>query len=363
MSRIEVLTVALAVGLVVALAPRSVLAQSTESAASSGAAVPDADALAARAKSLFGPLPSEAPNPANPATPAKVELGRLLYYDPRFSLSQEISCNTCHPLDRFGADGEPTSAGHRGQRGARNSPTTYNAALHVAQFWDGRAADVEAQAKGPVTNPVEMAMPSEQYVVRVLRSIPGYAPLFAKAFPGEAEPRTFDHFAQAIGAFERGLLTPGRFDAFEQGQLDALTPAEQKGLARFIDTGCIACHNGPTLGGRQYQKIGVVIPYPTKDAGRYDVTKQETDRAVFKVPSLRNVAMTAPYFHDGKVATLDEAVGLMAHHQLGKELTPEQRAEIVTFLGALTGDVPKDYVAKPVLPASGPTTPKPNEGA
>jgi cytochrome c peroxidase len=344
---------ALVLSAVVGAAPVSALAEP---------AAPAPDALAARARAIFGPLPTEAPNAADTSTPDKVELGRMLYYDPRFSLSQTISCDSCHRLDRFGVDGEATSAGHRGQRGARNSPTTYNAALQFAQFWDGRAADVEAQAKGPVTNPVEMAMPSERYVVRVIESIPGYVTRFQKAFPGDPQPVSFENFAKAIGAFERGLVTPGRFDRFQDGALDALSPEEQQGLATFMDVGCVACHNGPTVGGRQYQKIGLVNPYPTQDVGRYAVTKDEADRQRFKVPSLRNVAHTAPYFHDGSVKTLPEAVVLMAHHQLGKELSSEQTQEIATFLGALTGDVPEAYVARPALPPSGPTTPRPDEG-
>lgn len=360
MSRARSLSLVLAFGLL--FAQGAALAETPETKAAAPPPAPDPAALLARAKAVFGPLPAEASSPASPSTPAQIELGRVLYYDPRFSLSQQISCNSCHPLDRFGVDGEATSPGHQGQRGARNSPTTYNAALHFAQFWDGRAADVEAQAKGPVLNPVEMAMPSEKYVLRVIRSIPGYAPLFEQAFPGEAGPINFDNFARAIGAFERGLLTPSRFDAFQKGKLDALTPAEQQGLATFMDVGCITCHNAPTIGGQQYQKIGLVHPYPTADLGRYQVTKNDADRYFFKVPSLRNVAETGPYFHDGQVRTLSDAVGLMGHHQLGKELDAAQRSEIVAFLGALTGEVPKAYVARPPLPPSGPTTPKPGEG-
>jgi cytochrome c peroxidase len=175
---------------------------------------PDREAVQTRAQAVFAPLPDEVANPENPVTDAKVVLGRTLYFDPRLSKNHDISCNSCHPLGRFGADGESTSPGHRGQRGGRNSPTVYNAAVHLAQFWDGRAADVEAQAKGPILNPIEMAMPSEAAVLDVLDSIPGYAPLFAAAFPDTAEPITYDNLARAIGAFERRLLTPTRFDAF-----------------------------------------------------------------------------------------------------------------------------------------------------
>jgi cytochrome c peroxidase len=316
----------------------------------------------AKAKALFGTLPTEATSPANPVTDAKIALGRTLYYDARLSKNQHISCNSCHPLAHFGADGEPTSSGHKGQRGDRNSPTSLNAALHLAQFWDGRAADVEAQAKGPILNPVEMAMPSEAAVLAVLDSIPGYAPMFAAAFPGEAKPITYDHLARAIGAFERRLITPAPLDRFIAGDAAALSDAQLAGLARFVDTGCTTCHVGPAVGGGMYQKLGLVKPYATQDAGREKVTGNAADRGVFKVPSLRNVAKTGPYFHDGSVATLPEAVRLMARHQLGRELDEKSVNEIVSFLGALVGTVDAKYVAMPALPANGPKTPKPDPG-
>lgn len=321
---------------------------------------PDDAALAARAKTVFGVLPEKADHPDNPITEAKVALGRALYYDTRLSKNHDLSCNSCHALDRFGVDGAPTSTGHKGQKGNRNAPTVYNAAIHVAQFWDGRAKDVEEQAKGPVTNPVEMAMPDEARVNAVLRSIPGYRPMFEAAFPGEKDPVDFDHAAQAIAAFERTLLTPSRFDQFVAGKHDALTAEEKAGLKTFMDVGCITCHMGPGIGGSMYQKLGLVKPYETQDLGRFEVTGNEADRHVFKVPSLRNVARTGPYFHDGSVATLEEAVRLMADHQLGKELTDAQVREIVAFLNALTGEVDPARIARPELPESGPDTPKPD---
>jgi cytochrome c peroxidase len=321
---------------------------------------PDAAALRQRASGIFGTLPDEATSDANPVTDAKIALGRALYFDPRLSKSQEISCNSCHDLARHGVDGEPTSPGHKGQRGDRNSPTVYNAALHVAQFWDGRAADVEAQAKGPVLNPVEMAMPSEEAVVAVLRSIPGYPPMFAAAFPGEADPVTHDNMARAIGAFERRLLTPSRFDAFLEDQDGALTPEELAGLQVFLDAGCTSCHTGPAIGGAMFQKLGAVKPYPTKDPGRAKVTGNPADEGVFKVPSLRNVATTGPWFHDGSLTRLDEVVVIMARHQLGRELDADQVASLVAFLGSLTGSVDPQYIAKPEIPPSGPDTPKPD---
>lgn len=275
-----------------------------------------------RASQNFGVLPAEAVSAENPVTPEKIELGRRLFYEPRISISRKLSCNSCHGLATFGVDNEPTSVGHDGQRGARNSPTVYNAALHFAQFWDGRAPNVEEQAKGPVLNPVEMGMPSPEVVNQRLAEIPGYAPLFAAAFPGEKDPIHYDNFAKAVGAFERRLLTPSRFDEFLDGQADALTDAEVAGLAKFMDTGCPTCHMTATIGGQMYQKLGLVHPYESKDLGRYDVTKQDADKYFFKVPSLRNVEKTGPWFHDGSVTTLSQAIDLMAWHQLGKKLEP-----------------------------------------
>ncbi|MCA9510565.1 MAG: cytochrome-c peroxidase [Myxococcota bacterium] len=324
------------------------------------AAPSPAEALAKRANAVFGVLPAVAESANNVDSDARVELGRALYYDKRLSKNHDVACNSCHQLDRFGVDGEPTSPGHQGQRGDRNSPTSLNAALHIAQFWDGRAADVEAQAKGPVLNPVEMAMPSAEAVESTLRSIPGYAPMFEAAFPEEDQPVTFDNMALAIAAFERRLVTPGAFDAFLRGDAGALDAQQQRGLATFMDTGCITCHNGPTIGGKSFQKLGLVHPYETADLGREKLTGNASDRHVFKVPGLRNIAETGPYFHDGSIATLDEAIRLMAHHQLGKELDDAQVADIAAFLRALTGDVDADLVAMPELPESGPSTPAPD---
>jgi len=318
------------------------------------------DAVQQGAKALFGVLPAEAPNAANPVTDAKVDLGRLLYFDPRISKSQQISCNSCHKLDSFGVDNEATSPGHKGQRGGRNSPSVYNAAFHVAQFWDGRAADVEAQAKGPVLNPIEMAMPDPDHVLTVLRSIPGYAPLFAKAFPGDKDPITYDNFGNAVGAFERRLTTPSPFDAFLGGNLDALTDSQFAGLAKFIEVGCPTCHMGPTVGGLIFQKLGLVNAYETKDLGRFEATRKETDKHFFKVPSLRNSAETGPWFHDGSIKTLDEAIRLMAWHQLGKKLDAADVTSIVAFLNSLTGKPDATYIAQPKPLPSGANTPKPD---
>ncbi len=308
---------------------------------------------------MFAPLPAVMASAKNPVTEEKVKLGRMLYYDPRLSKSQEISCNTCHLLDRFGVDGEPTSDGHNDQQGERNSPSVYNAAGHFVQFWDGRAPDVEEQAKMPVLNPIEMAMPSEARVLKVLKSMPEYVAAFRAAFPDGQDPVTFDNMAKAIGAFERKLVTPSRWDQFLKGDATALSEAEIRGLEQFLNQGCESCHMGPYLGGNLYQELGVVKPWPdTSDKGRYEVTGNEADKMVFKVPSLRNVAETAPYFHDGKVASLGEAVRLMAEHELGAQLTAEQVDSIIAFLSALTGEIPADYIKEPELPESTAQTPK-----
>lgn len=292
-------------------------------------------------RGLFAALPATAENPKNPITPEKVALGKTLFNDTLFSLNKDISCNSCHGLTTYGVDNEPTSSGHKAQRGGRNSPSVYNAALHFAQFWDGRAADVEAQALGPVLNPIEMAMPAENIVIERIKADKNYPTLFKAAFPGEADPISFNNFGKAIGAFERTLLTPSRFDDYIKGNDKALTAAELKGMATFRDVGCVACHNGATVGGQMYQKLGLIKPYPTKDTGRFEVTKNEADKYFFKVPSLRNVAKGAPYFHDGSIKTLEEAVKLMGEHQLGRQLTDEQVKDLVNFLNALTGELPK----------------------
>jgi cytochrome c peroxidase len=285
----------------------------------------------------------------------------MLFYEPRLSKSQTISCNTCHKLTNYGTDEEPTSTGHKGQRGDRNSPTVYNAALHFVQFWDGRAADVEEQAKGPLLNPVEMAMPSATRAIAVLKSIPEYLEAFQRAFPNEKDPVTFDNMANAIGAFERRLLTPSPWDSFLKGDQAALTAEQKAGFNTFVAAGCQTCHAGVLLGGNLYQKLGATKPYPdAADPGRYKVTKNESDRMVFKVPSLRNVAKTAPYFHNGRVPVLEQAVSQMAEYQLGRQLTDAEVRSIIAWLGALTGEIPAAYIKEPPLPKSTARTPRPD---
>ena len=312
---------------------------------------------------LFNPLPSEMASEKNPITDEKVRLGQMLFHDTRFSLTRKNSCNSCHNLQTYGVDNQQFSTGDAGGKGGRNSPTVFNAALHIAQFWDGRAADVEEQAKGPVLNPVEMAMPSADEVVKVIQSIPGYVTMFKEVFPNDPDPVSYDNFARAVGAFERKLVTPSRFDAFLNGDEEALTTPEKIGLNNFLGAGCATCHNGPALGGQLYQKLGLVNPWPElKDEGRAEVTKQEADKFMFKVPGLRNVAKTYPYLHDGSITDLKKLTSMMAEYQLGRKLDENQIDSIVTFLNVLTGDLPADLVVKPELPADGPDTPKPKGG-
>lgn len=299
---------------------------------------------------IFGKLPEEAPPTGYEMSDELIDLGRMLYYETRLSFNGNMSCNTCHGLNNYGMDGLRFSFGHTGNPVGRNAPTVYNAALHATQFWDGRAADVEEQAKGPILAGGEMGMPSAEFVVNVLKSIPAYLPYFEAAFPGDSDPITYDHVGQAIGAFERRLMTPGRFDEFLAGDETVLTDQEKRGLALFIDTGCIACHKNPALGGDMFARLGSAEPYVTNDLGRFAVTGEEKDKYAFKVPSLRNIAVTGPYLHDGSIPTLESMVQLMVRHQLGKKLTLEEVDDMVTFLRALTGELDAEYTAAPELP-------------
>jgi len=299
----------------------------------------------------FAPLPQEAASASNPLTEEKIQLGRRLFFDPRLSRAGDVSCNSCHDLSNYGVDGKPVSTGHAGQQGTRNSPTVYNSALHVAQFWDGRAPDVEEQAKGPVMNPVEMAMDSSAAVERRMRSTRFYREAFQAAFPGENEPVTFDNMARAIGAFERVLLTPSPWDRFLKGDRTVLTAEQHQGLMAFRHAGCAACHSGVGVGGGSFQRLGVAKAWPkTEDPGRFAVTGREQDRMVFKVPSLRNAEKTAPYFHDGSVATLEEAIRKMAEYQLNRPLSDRDVRNISSWLQALTGELPARRITPPQLP-------------
>jgi cytochrome c peroxidase len=310
-----------------------------------------AGALTAAELAQFAPLPARMLDGASVPTDAQVDLGRMLFYETLLSGSHNVSCNSCHALNGFGADGRPRSFGDHGQAGDRNAPSVYNAAGQVAQFWDGRAATVEEQAKGPVLNPAEMGMPSPDAVLDHLRESATYRKLFRAAFPDEATPITYDNVGRAIGAFERGLVTPSRWDAFLAGDSGVLTAEERRGAKVFIKAGCASCHNGAYVGGGTFTKAGVNSPWPMQaDSGRYRVTKKPGDMFVFKVPSLRNVAMTGPYFSDGSIVTLENAVHLMGRHQLGRDLSEADVASVSSYLAALTGTIPVTYIASPRLP-------------
>ena len=302
------------------------------------------------ANAIFKPLPDYISE--GPPNPEMIELGRMLYFEKRLSKDGTISCNSCHNLQTYGVDNEPKSPGVGGQLGGRNSPTVYNAALHMTQFWDGRSPHVEDQASGPMLNPVEMSM-EKDLVEKRLRSIPDYRDRFAKVFSNETSPVTIQNAATAIGAFERGLVTPGPFDEFLKGDASALNNEQAQGLKLFVDTGCASCHSGPALGGRSYQKLGLKKPYKSEDMGRFEVTGKDSDKQRFKVPGLRNIAKTGPYFHDGSVETLRESIALMAEHQLGKELQEAEVLKIETFLQSLTGQAAQEYIQEPKLPVNG----------
>lgn len=298
----------------------------------------------------------------NPVTREKIELGKMLFFDPRLSKSGVISCNTCHNLGTGGDDNLPTSVGHGWQQGPRNSPTVLNAVFNAAQFWDGRAEDLKAQAKGPIQAGVEMANKPEQ-VVETLNSMPEYVERFARSFPGEDDPVSFDNMAKAIEAFEVTLVTPNSpFDQFLEGNDGALTDAQKEGLELFVDKGCTACHSGVNLGGQEYFPFGLVKRpgadiLPPEDKGRYRVTETATDEYVFRAAPLRNIAITAPYFHSGEIWDLEQAVAVMGTAQLGAKLTDEEVASIAGFMETLTGEQPE--VTYPQLPVETDATPKP----
>lgn len=323
----------------------------------------DDQTLLKQAQNFFKPIPSIVPAVKdNAVTREKVELGKMLFFDPRLSASHLISCNTCHNLAMGGDDNLETSIGHGWAKGPRNAPTALNAVFNKAQFWDGRAADLKAQAKGPIQAGVEMNN-TPAVVEETLRSIPAYVDKFKTAFPNEAQPVTFDNLAKAIEAFEATLITPAsRFDQFLEGNLRALNDNEKQGLRLFIDKGCVACHGGVNVGGEEYFPFGVVEKpganvLPAKDRGRFEVTKTADEEYVFRAGPLRNIELTAPYFHSGKVWDLKQAVAIMATSQLGAKLSEAEIESIVAFLKTLTGEQPR--VELPVLPVSSDSTPLP----
>jgi cytochrome c peroxidase len=315
-------------------------------------------AIAARS---WEPLPEIAPAPAdNPTTPAKVELGKMLYFDPRLSSTGTVSCFTCHNVMEGGDDHRPTSIGVHGHVGGRNAPTVWNAAFLSSQFWDGRAATLEAQAKGPPANPIEMGMANLDAVVGRIRNIPGYKPAFEKAF-GAGDTITLDNAARAIAAYERTLITPdSAYDRYAKGDQKALTDQQRRGLETFADIGCTACHQGATFAGPALPAgTGFFMKFPTfadtpfvakydflSDPGRAAVTRNDADKSLWRVPSLRNLVYTAPYFHNGQVHTIDESVRVMASTQLNRTLESGQVADVVAFLQSLTGAFPDQQMPR-----------------
>ena len=323
------------------------------------------DPLTLQAREIFKPIPIKPPElPGNPATPEKIALGAMLYFDPRISATHSISCASCHNIGLGGADNSPTSAGFHGTRGGRNSPTVFNAVFNFSQFWDGRAADLEQQAGGPMVNPVEMASP-KSHVAEQLTALPEYRIAFAKVFPGDAAPVSLANAQKAIAVFEATLITPNApFDRFLRGDTAALDTSQKAGLSLFMKTGCAACHSGVNLGGSMYGKFGAIAPpdpkyRPIGDKGRGGVTGKPADDYFYKVPTLRNIALTAPYFHTGSEQDLAKVIDVMARAQLGKSLTPSEIAQIQAFLGTLTGDHPQ--VIEPRLPASDARSPLPDK--
>ncbi len=340
-----------------------------------------ADPLRDRAKGLFEVIPTTPPAlRGEPATPEKMSLGKMLYFDTRISENHDISCSTCHNIGMGGVDGRSSSVGHTGQLGGRKVLTVLNAVFNKTQFWDGRAGSLEEQVEasvmafpgallksrgGPVIPPAEPANDTKQHAVAQLKGIPGYVEAFAKAFPGEADPIVYANIARAIAAFESTLITPGApFDRWLVGDDSALSDPQKQGLALFIEKGCADCHNGINIGGGQFARFGSMQNpgpdfLPSDDWGRFAITRDIADKYVFKVPSLRNIALTAPYFHNGRVWSLKQAVAVMSAAELGQKLTDAEIDRIVEFLEALTGKQPE--IVLPILPPRVASTPRPEK--
>jgi cytochrome c peroxidase len=330
---------------VLVLASASVLAQ-------------DADGLLLQdARSLFAKLPADFGGRERPLDPSRVALGKALFFDPRWSVDRNVSCSSCHNPALYGADAHAKSIGVRGRRHARNAPSVLNVAGDLAANWRADLRDVEHQAITAALGALSTGHTDHAAWIAQLKSIGGYAAMFERAFPNDADPINPTNLSLAIGAYERTLVSPAPFDSYLDGDVSALTPQARAGLRTFIDVGCAGCHNSAGVGGAMLQKFGVQTDYwlatgsKDIDKGRFDVTRNDADLYVFKVPSLRNVAMTAPYFHDGSVATLAEAVRVMARVQLDRTLADEEVRNIVTFLNSLTGDLPKEFSSMPILPA------------
>jgi len=361
---ILVLVILAASAFMAALAPAAPANTQPGSTAAQGA-----DVLS-QARQVFGPpLPQVISSPTNPVTSEKVRLGKMLFYETRIATDGVVSCAKCHPFERYAADHLKTSIGNDCKKTPRNAPTILNAAGHISSHWSGNRKDVEDQASQALARPGPFGAATYQQAESALAAISGYLPLFQAAFPGDKDPITAQNFGAAVGAFERTLVTPSPFDEYltggkKPGQAQQggnagqhrMSQNQLDGLKTFLETGCTGCHNGTYIGGQMYQRFGMVEPYwhytngESTDVGRYDVTKQESDRYVFKVPSLRNVEKTAPYFHDGSVANLTDAVWIMGKVQLGKDLAEPEKQKIAAFLASLTGALPDDALKLPILP-------------
>ena len=310
-----------------------------------------------RAQQLFRPLPKLMDSEQNHVTPERFGLGKMLFYESRISIDGTVSCAKCHPISLYAADGLRKAIGNNCKVNPRNAPTLFNAAAQISEHWIGNRNSVEDQAKQSVIGPPSFGMVKYEDVEKRLKEYRDYVALFKEAFPSDKDSVTVDNFAKAIGAFERTLVTPSPFDAYLKGDANILTPGQTRGLKTFMDTGCIGCHSGTYVGGQMYQKFGIIEPYwkYTKseniDEGRQVVTKVEADKYVFKVPVLRNVEKTPPYFHDGSIDKLEQAVMIMAKIQLGRDLTGLQAGEIADFLKSLTGEIPEDALKIPLLPS------------
>jgi cytochrome c peroxidase len=313
--------------------------------------------LQQQAKTHFSPLPTVMESKDNPITPEKTRLGKMLFYDTRLSVDRTVSCFKCHWVNLYLTDGLPRAIGNHYKTNPRNSPCLLNAAAQISEHWIGNRTSVEDQAKQSLIGPPSMGNATYADAEAKLKAIPGYAPLFEKAFPDDKNPVNADNFAKAVGAWERTLVTPSRFDHFLEGDAGALTEAEQKGLGMFIGLGCSGCHNSAYVGGQAYRKFGMTEPYwnlthsQPVDSGRFAVTHQSVDMYVFKVPVLRNVEMTSPYFHDGSVQELSHVVRIMGKLQLGVELDDSQAAQLEAFLKSLTGQLPVDALTVPIVPS------------
>lgn len=316
------------------------------------------ETLLHQAQALFKPLPKDMAAPEFPVTPERVALGRALFFDPRISLDGTVSCAKCHQPSLYGTDALATPIGVKDRSNPRNAPTVLNAAAQFIEHWRGDRTSVEDQAVKALIGPPSFGQPDLATAMAKIETISGYLPLFQKAFPSDKHPITPENWGKAIGAYERTLVTPAPFDAYLKGDTKAISPLAKAGLQKFINTGCATCHNGVGIGGGTFQKFGVREDYwkatgsQKIDKGRFDVTKDPADTYVFKVPSLRNVAMTPPYFHDGSVSSLDAAVRIMAEVQLGQKLSGKDIEQIAAFLNSLTGPLPEGFSAIPTLPVA-----------